>query len=155
MSPPWCSARETDMALMFRLLEDIGVTHYVEHSESKDTWTLFKADPATTRSRPRRRLRWTSLQEGQTDDEGVVRAGRIDADPEDLAVADIDRRVEARPWRAPSRDRRASRPGRSFRETWRVAGTARPGAQRVRTRRRPEQERFWLETSDMQPRRAS
>lgn len=144
--------QETDLALMFRLLEDIGVTHYVEHSETQDTWTLFKADPATTRSRPRRRLQWTSLVEGQSDDEGVVRAGRLDAmAPRRFNVADIDRRVEARPWEG-SASRPKGEPGtQQLRETWRVAGdTAAQAAQRASDERRPEQERFWLETSDLQ-----
>ncbi|MBK8692305.1 MAG: hypothetical protein IPN17_08375 [Deltaproteobacteria bacterium] len=153
VSPLIVQYQETDMALMFRLLEDIGVTHYVEHSESKDTWTLFKADPATTRSRPRRRLRWTSLQEGQSDDEGVVRAGRIDGmTPRTFAVPGH------RPPRrgAPVGGHRLATEGRvsarqELRETWRVAGdSAAQAAQRASDERRPEQERFWLETSDMQ-----
>lgn len=152
VSPLMVQYQETDMALMFRLLEDIGVTHYVEHSESQDTWTLFKADPATTRSRPRRRLRWTSLMEGQSDDEGVVRAGRIDGmTPRSFAVADIDRRVEARSWEGTASRPKGESARQELRETWRVAGDSpSQAAQRASDERRPEQERFWLETSDMQ-----
>jgi len=152
VSPLMVQYQESDMALMFRLLEDIGVTHYVEHSESKETWTLFKADPTTTRSRPRRRLRWTSLQEGQSDDEGVVRAGRIDAmAPTRFNVTDTDRRVDVRSWAGTVSRPKGQSARQELRETWRVAGdSAAQAAQRASDERRPEQERFWLETSDLQ-----
>lgn len=152
VSPLTVQYQESDLTLMFRLLEDIGVTHYVEHSNTEDTWTLFKADPATTRSRPRRRLRWTSLAEGQSDDEGVVRAGRIDAMAASrFKVTDIDRRVESTPWGGMVSRPRSEPISQFLRETWRVAAdSGSQAAQRASDERRPDVERFWLETSDMQ-----
>lgn len=144
--------QESDLTLMSRLLEDAGVTHYVEHSRTGDDWTLFKADPATTRSRPRRQLRWTSLAAGQSDDEGVVRAGRVDAMAASrFRVADIDRRVEASAWKGLASRPRGDGISQSLRETWRVGGdSATQAAQRALDERRPDVERFWMETSDMQ-----
>ncbi len=152
VSPLLVQYQESDLALMFRLLEDTGVTHYVEHSKKEDAWTLFKADPATTRSRPRRRLRWTSLAEGQSDDEGVVRAGRIDAmAPNKFNVADIDRRVENTLWMGSASRPKGEASTQQLREPWRVAGDSpKQAAQRASDERRPEQERYWLETSDLQ-----
>lgn len=143
--------QETDLALMFRLLEDIGVSHHVKHTESEDVWTLFDADPERTRSGAPRPLVWTTLATGQSSDEGVLRAGRVgELTTKNFKVSDIDRRVEREVWTGKGRSTERD-VGRELREPRRVEGDgAALLAQRVTDEHHAAHDRYWMETSDLQ-----
>lgn len=142
--------QESDLALVFRLLEDVGATHVVEHSGGVDDWRFFLADSARVRSVAPRPMAWTTLATGQSSEEGVVRAGRLDAlGTNAFRVTDIDRRIERVAWEGSGK--RGREPfTQELREPRRVKGDA--GAKlalRVADERRAEREMHWLETSDM------
>ena len=139
--------QESDFALMSRLLEDVGVSHVVDHTAAGDKWRVFVADPD---AKSPRKLSWTSLVQGQSTSEGVHRAGRIDAlGVGTFAVSDLDRRTETVEWAhrfdlpKGSTARMNVRGPRGFNQSPKKL------AEIFSQEHGPERKRFWLETDDL------
>ncbi len=144
---------ESDLDFMSRLLEDAGVTHFFDQSGAKEKWKLVDANADKTALGQARPLIWTVRQEGQSDDEGVMRAGRRDGMGSTQAKStDTDRRVAREPIHS-----QAKAEGKTFarewREPWRLGVKKHSDlAKQLLDEGGPARKSYWMETSDIQVR---
>lgn len=143
--------QETDLDFMARLLEDCGVTHFFDHSGLEEKWNLVDADADKTRLGEPRPLTWTVLQQGQSDEEGVVRAGRRTAMGSTVVkTIDVDRRMRSMSFQGTASGQNQAYV-REWREPWRLgAKDALDLAKQFLEEGGMDREAFWLETSDIQ-----
>jgi type VI secretion system secreted protein VgrG len=151
MHPLIVQYQESDFAFMSRLIEDSGSLHYVEQTRSGDEWRIRPGATSTGWAGATRTLRWTSRDSGQSEDEGITRAGRVEGMAVNtIQVRDTDRR---RPKAEEFGD--ASRDGEQYiRQERDPVTSAQVNATKlagfIADEHQPARRLFWLETSDLQ-----
>lgn len=141
---------ETDLDFMSRLLEDAGVTHFVEQTGTKDKWVLVDADANKTRLGQPRSLVWSVRTEGQADEEGVLRAGRRDGmGSTAFKTTDTDRREGTQAVHGQAKITGSFT--REWREPWSLGAKKTTDlAKQLLDEGRVERQSYWLETNDIQ-----
>ncbi len=142
---------ESDLDFVSRLLEDAGVTHFFDQSGAREKWKLVDANADKTSLGQPRPLTWTVRQDGQSDDEGVVRAGRRDGMGSTQAkTTDTDRRVAREPMHSQAKAK-GTVFAREWREPWRLGVKKHSDlAKQLLDEGGPERSSYWMETSDIQ-----
>ncbi|MDB4929938.1 MAG: vgrG [Myxococcaceae bacterium] len=150
MHPLIVQYQESDFAFMSRLIEDSGALHYVEQTQSGDQWRVRPGATSTGWAGAKRTLRWTSRVSGESEDEGVTRAGRVEGLAANVfRVRDTDRRRAkaeefgdaTRRGEAHAREERDPVTSSQFNAA-KVAGF-------IADEHQPARQLFWLETSDI------